>query len=81
MEKGSGRHSLLRDRGRSVFKQTSDSVSGAITGTPLRSGTERVWVFPALRCCLEQEARKRPPRERGDLSSLSAILGLVILVT
>ena len=46
-EKGSGRHSTLRSRERSVFNQTNiGTVSRATLGRLLRDGTERVWDFP-----------------------------------
>ena len=48
VEKGSGRHSTLRGRERSVFNQTNiDTVSRATLGRLLRDGTERVWAFPS----------------------------------
>ena len=48
VEKGSGRHSTLQGRERSVFNQTnSGTVSRATLGRLLRDGAERVWAFPS----------------------------------
>ena len=48
VEKGSGRHSTLQGRERSVFKQTnSGTVSMATLGRLLRDWAERVWAFPS----------------------------------
>ena len=48
VEKGSGRHSTLQGRERSVFNQTSiGTVSRATLGRLLRDGTEHVWAFPS----------------------------------
>ena len=48
VEKGSGRHSTLQDRERSVFNQTNiGTVSRATLGRLLRDGAERVWAFPS----------------------------------
>ena len=50
VEKGSGRHSTLQGRERSVFNQTNiGTVSRAILGRLLRDGKERVWAFPSAR--------------------------------
>ena len=47
-EKGSGRHSTLRGRERSVFNQANiGTVSRATLGRLLRDGAERVWAFPS----------------------------------
>ena len=49
VEKGSGRHSTLQSRERSVFNQSNvGTVSWAslAIGETLRNGAERVWVFP-----------------------------------
>ena len=54
VEKGSGSHSTLQGRERSVFNQTNiGTVSRATLGRLLRDGTERVYPFRALRCHLE----------------------------
>ena len=48
VEKGSGRHSTLQGRERSVFNQTNiGTVSRATLGRLLRDGAERVWAFPS----------------------------------
>ena len=48
VEKGSGRHSTLQRRGRSVFYQTNiGTVLRATLGRLLRDGAERVWAFPS----------------------------------
>ena len=48
VEKGSGRHSTLQGRERSVFNQTNTgTVSRATLGRLLRDGAERVWAFPS----------------------------------
>ena len=50
MEKGSGRHSTLRSRERSVFNQTNTgTVSRTTMESMLRDGAERVWVFPSAK--------------------------------
>ena len=50
VEKGSGQHSTLGGRERSVFNQTNiGTVSRATLGRLLRDGAERVWVFPSAR--------------------------------
>ena len=50
VEKGSGRHSTLQGRQRSVFNQANiDTVSRATLGRLLRDGAERVWAFPSAR--------------------------------
>ena len=47
-EKGSGRHSTLQGRERSVFNQANiDTVLGATLGRLLRGRAERVWAFPS----------------------------------
>ena len=47
VEKGSGRHSTLQGRERSVFNQTNiGTVSRATLGRLLRDGVECVWAFP-----------------------------------
>ena len=49
VEKGSGRHSTLQGRERSVFNQTNiGTVSRATLGRLLRDGAERVWAFPSV---------------------------------
>ena len=54
VEKGSGRHSTLQGRGRSVFNQTNiGTVSRGTLGRLLRNGAKRVWAFRALGCHLE----------------------------
>ena len=46
VEEGSGRHSTLRGRERSVFNQANiATVSRATLGRVLRDGAERVWAF------------------------------------
>ena len=48
VEKGSGPHSTLQGRERSVFNQTNiGTVSRATLGRLLRDGAERVWAFPS----------------------------------
>ena len=48
VEKGSGRHSGLRGRERSVWNQTNiGTVSRATLGRLLKDGVERVWAFPS----------------------------------
>ena len=48
VEKGSGRHSTLQGRQRSVFNQTNiGTVSRATLGRLLREGVERFWAFPS----------------------------------
>ena len=48
VEKGSGRHSTLKGRQRSVFNQANiGTVSRAALGRLLRDGEERVWAFPS----------------------------------
>ena len=48
VEKGSGRHSTLQGRERSVFNQAYiGTVSRATLGRLLRDGAERVWAFPS----------------------------------
>ena len=48
VEKGSGRHSTLQGRERSVFNQTNiGTVSRTALGRLLRDGAERVWAFPS----------------------------------
>ena len=48
VEKGSGRHSTLQGRERSVFNQTNiGTVSRVTLGRLLRDGAERVWAFPS----------------------------------
>ena len=50
VEKGSGRHSTLQGRERSVFNQANiGTVSRATLGRLLRDGAERVWPFPSAR--------------------------------
>ena len=47
-EKGSGRHSTLKGRERSVFYQKNiGTVSKAVLRRLLRDGAERVWAFPS----------------------------------
>ena len=47
VEKGSGRHSTLQGRERSVSNQTNiGTVSRATSGRLLRDEAERVWAFP-----------------------------------
>ena len=54
VEKGSGRHSTLRGRERSMFNETNiDTVSRATLGRLLRDGAERVWAFPSATSHLE----------------------------
>ena len=46
VEKGSGRHSTLRERERSVFNPTNIGIDLRTTlGRLLRNGEERVWAF------------------------------------
>ena len=48
VEKGSGRHSTLQGRQRSVFNQTTiGTVWKAALGRLLRDDDERVWAFPS----------------------------------
>ena len=48
VEKGSGRHSTLQGRERSVFNQTNiGTVSRATLGGLLRDGVECAWAFPS----------------------------------
>ena len=48
VENGSGRHSTLQGRERSVFNQVNIcTVSRATLGRLLRDGPERVWAFPS----------------------------------
>ena len=48
VEKGSGRHSTLQGRERSVFNQANiGTVSRATLGRLLRDRAERVWAFPS----------------------------------
>ena len=48
VEKGSGRHSTLHGRERSVVNQgNTGTVSRATLGRPLREVAERVWAFPS----------------------------------
>ena len=48
VKKGSGRHSTLQGRKRSVHNQTNiATVSRATLGRLLRDGAERVWAFPS----------------------------------
>ena len=48
VEKGSGQHSTLQGRERSVFNQANiGTVSRATLGRLLRDGAERVWAFPS----------------------------------
>ena len=48
VEEGSGRHSTIRGRERSVFNQTNmGTVSMAALGRLLRDGAERVGAFPS----------------------------------
>ena len=48
VEKGSGRHSTLKGRERSVFNQSNiGTVSRATLRRLLRDGAERVWAFPS----------------------------------
>ena len=48
VEKGSGRHSTLRGRERSVFNQTNIyTVSRATLWRLLRDGMEQLWAFPS----------------------------------
>ena len=48
VERGSGRHSTLQDRQRSVFNQANiGTVSRATLGKVLKDGAERVWAFPS----------------------------------
>ena len=48
VEKGSGRHSILQGRERSVFNQANTGTdSRATLGRLLRNGAERVWAFPS----------------------------------
>ena len=48
MEKGSGRHSTLQGRERSVFNQANiGTVSRATLGRLLRDWVEHVWAFPS----------------------------------
>ena len=48
VEKGSGRHSTLRGRERSVFNQTNiGTVSRATLSRLLRDREKRVWAFPS----------------------------------
>ena len=48
VEKGSGRHSTLQGRERSVFNQTNiGTVLRATLGRLLRKGAECVWAFPS----------------------------------
>ena len=62
VEKGSGRHSTLQGRERSVFNQTNiGTVSRATLGRLLRDGVERVWAFPSatMPSWAETETEKR----------------------
>ena len=48
VEKGSGRHSTLKGRERSVFNQANiGTVSRATLGKLLRDEAERIWAFPS----------------------------------
>ena len=48
VEKGSGRHSTLQGRQRSMFNQANiGTVSRATLGRLLRDEAERVWAFPS----------------------------------
>ena len=48
VEKGSGRHSTLQGRERSVFNKANiGTVSRATLGRLLRDGAEHVWAFPS----------------------------------
>ena len=48
MEKGSGGHSTLQGRERSVFNQVNiGTVSGATLRRLLGDGVERLWAFPS----------------------------------
>ena len=48
LKKGSGRHSTLQGRERSVFNHTNTgTVSRATLGRLLRDGEERIWAFPS----------------------------------
>ena len=69
VEKGSGRHSTLQGRERSVFSQTNiDTVSRAILGRMLRDGVQRLWAFPSATMPsgaeneTETEAERQSPR-------------------
>ena len=61
VEKGSGRHSTLQGRERSVFNQANiGTVSGATLGRLQRDGAERVWAFSSVRCHLELKLKLKP---------------------
>ena len=56
VEKGSGQHSTLQGRERSVINQTNiGTVSRATLGRLLRDGAERVWAFPSTSMPSETE--------------------------
>ena len=64
VEKGSGRHSTLQGRERSVFNQTNTgTVSRATLGGLLRDRTERVWAFlsATMPSWAETETVPKPP--------------------
>ena len=65
VEKGSGRHSTLQGRERSVFNQTNiGTVSRATLGRLLRDGAERVWAFPSA--TMPSWAETETETERGE---------------
>ena len=69
VEKGSGRHSTLQGRKRSVFNQTNiGTVSRATLGRLLRDGAERVWAFPSA--TMPSWAETETETENANLCSL-----------
>ena len=70
VEKGSGRHSTLQGRERSVFNQTDiGTVSRATLGRLLRDGAERVWAFPSATMPSWAETETETGIRRGNEDS------------
>ena len=70
MEKGSGRHSTLQGRERSVFNQTNiGTVSRATLGRLLRDGAERVWAFPSATMPSWAETETETWRQQKEMIS------------
>ena len=68
VEKGSGRHSTIQGRERSVFSQTNIGiVSRATLGRLLRDGAERVW---ALSSATMPSSAETDTELDGDLTTL-----------
>ena len=75
VEKGSGRHSTLQGRERSVFNQTNiGTVSRATLGRLLRDGAECVWAFPSATMPSLAETETEAETETGVQPEAQALV-------